>query len=261
MNMDSFFKRVSIAHRLRVGVYHFAFSAMIGLAAAIIVLGIWYPAPYRTLSGGLHLFSILMLVDIMLGPLATIVASGPNKSRSEWRRDVMIIVTIQLAALSYGLWIMYQARPVYVAFEIDRMRVVHAIDVPSKLLINAPESIRSLPLNGPGLIAIRSFHNENEKIEATMAALQGVELSYRPDLWIPYESARANILLASKPITELMDRKPETRTALTQAIKSTGLRDNIVPRYLPLHERSSFWTVLLDPTNAHPLAYLPIDPY
>lgn len=255
------FQQFSMAHRLRSGGTHLALSLVVAVAAAALVFGIWYPAPYRSLSGGLHLFSILIVVDIMLGPLATVVVSRPDKPRSEWRVDVALIVCVQLAALAYGLWTMHQARPVYLAFEIDRMRVVHSVDVSPKLLARAPEGLQSLPFDGPGLIAVRPFASETEKAQMTIAAIQGLELGFRPDLWIPYETARADVLRAAKPVSELIARKPAMRAALIQALESAGQSDDAVLLYLPLHGRSEFWTVLLDPANARPVAYLPLDPY
>lgn len=236
-------------------------SIVVAVLVAFVVLGIWYPEPFRTFSGGLYLFFILTAVDVCLGPLATAVVSKPEKSVKEWRMDVSLIVLLQLLALSYGFWTMYQARPVYLAFEIDRMRVVHAVDVSPQLLSRAPKNMQSLPLYGPKLIAVRSFSSEIEKAEATMAALQGVELGFRPDFWIPYDSARADVLLASKSLNELLTRKPSVRTQLDLAVKSMDLPTGVALRYLPLHGRSEFWTVLIDADNAKPLAYLPLDPY
>jgi len=186
-----------------------------------------------------------------------------NRSKSWWHLagDFAVIGFLQLAALGYGMWSVFEARPVYLAFEIDRIRVVHAVDVSYELLPKAPTGFRALPVWGPGLVAVRPFASANEKTEATMAALSGVELGFRPDFWMPYESARADILLATKPLTELLARKTEMRAELTQAAVSAGLSVEDGIPYLPLHGRSEFWTVLLDPTSARPVVYLPLDPY
>lgn len=250
----------SLKHRLRCGGVHLLFSLLVAALAAALVFGLWYPTPYRTLSGGLHLFALLMMVDVSLGPLATAVVSRPGKPAREWRMDVALIVLLQLAALGYGLWTLHQARPVYMVFEIDRLRVVNAVDVADELLPQAPVGLRLLPQWGPGLVAVRPFASETEKAEATMAALQGVELGFRPDFWQPYGEATPQIQFAAKPVSELIEQHPaqadELRSLITRAGKEV---ENV--RYLPLHARQAFWTALLDGETLIPFAYLALDPY
>jgi hypothetical protein len=235
-------------------------SLVVALLAAALVLGVWYPMPYRSLSGGLHLFSLLVVVDVMLGPLATTVVSKPGKSKREWRTDVALIALVQCAALAYGLWTLHQARPVYMAFEVDRLRVVHAVDVPTELLAQAPEGFRQLPVTGPGWVAVRPLTNSTERMEATFTALHGLHLAFRPDLWMPYEQASAAVRREAKPLSELTDRLPQFRQPLLQAIESQRVFPSDVV-YLPLVGRNAFWTALFDANTLKPLAYLPIDPY
>jgi hypothetical protein len=227
---------------------------------AVLVFGLWYPSPFRDLSGGFQLFGILIGVDLLLGPLATFVVSKPGKSKREWRIDVALIVALQLAALGYGVWTMYQARPVYMAFEIDRLRVVSAVDVVIERLPMAPAALQTLPIAGPGLVAVRPFANPNEGAAATLAAIQGVELGFRPDLWMPYDQAREAILAAAKPLSELTTRKPEAQVQLNEALMDAGLPAEGA-RYLPLHGRTSFWTALLSANDAKPVAFIALDPY
>jgi hypothetical protein len=51
------------------------------------------------------------------------------------------------------------------------------------LLNRVPPDIDALPLTGPKLLSLRLFRDVNEKMDATMAALDGLSLSARPDLW------------------------------------------------------------------------------
>jgi hypothetical protein len=245
----------------RVAAVHLVLSLGVALLAAWLVFGWWYPAPFDQLSGGRSLFTLLVSVDVVLGPLMTLVVFNRAKSRWHLVGDFSVIAFLQLAALGYGIWTVFEARPVYLAFEIDRIRVVHAVDVADELLSSTPLDFKTLPLWGPSLVAVRPFVSATEKTEATMAALGGVELGFRPDFWMRYEDARADVLRAAKPVSELIARKPAMRAALIQALESAGQSDDAVLLYLPLHGRSEFWTVLLDPANARPVAYLPLDPY
>ena len=250
----------SIKHRLKFAGAHFAVSLTVAALIALAVLLGLYPPPYRDLSGGVHLFGILVAVDVALGPLATAVVSKPGKSLREWTLDVGLIVSLQLGALAYGLWTIYQARPVYLSFEIDRYRVVHAVDVEPEMLAGAKAGLTELPKWGPSLIAVRPFETSGEGAAATLAALQGAELSFRPEFWMPYSEAADAVKQASKPMAELMQRQPARLAEVSELLKPHGLTVEQA-RYLPLHARKAFWTAVIHPESAKPVAYLNIDPY
>jgi hypothetical protein len=227
------------------------------MLAAALVFGLWYPYPYREISGGRELFLIVVVVDVLLGPLITLVVFDRAKPRRELMRDLAVVALIQISALGYGLWTVCVARPVHLVFEYDRFRVVHAVDVPTELLAQALLELDAFPLTGPILLSLRPFKDENEKMAATMAAIQGIDLSSRPDLWQPYASAKSQILQAAKPVTRLKERFGSQASAIDAVIASTGRKPESMV-YLPMVGRKSFWTVVLDSATAEVLAFMPL---
>ena len=226
----------------------------------MLVFGIWYPYPYRELSGGRELFLILVTVDVILGPLITLAIFNRAKPRKELRRDLAVVGLIQLAALGYGLWTVFVARPVHLVFEIDRFRVVHAIDVPIDLMDKVPEGIDAMPLGGPTPLSVRPFRSRQESSDATLAALQGIALGARPDLWEPYAAGRARILEAAKPAEQLKSRFASKAAEIDAALAKAGRQaSNTV--YLPLAGRKAFWTAFIDPATADVVAFLPLDSF
>ncbi len=139
---------------------------------------------------------------------------------------------LQLAALGYGMWTVFVARPVHVVFEYDRFCVVHAIDVPAELLNRTPPDVVALPLTGPTLLSLRPFKDANQKIDALMAVLEGLSLSARPDLW-----------QAAKPVSELNPRFAARAAEIDATIAKTGRKPETLA-YLPMVGRKSFWTVI-----------------
>lgn len=245
--------------RFRFFCFHFLISATVVGAIALWMFCVWFPEPFRSLSGGMHLFLILASVDLVLGPFATFVVSSPGKSSREWKLDVTAIAFLQLGALVYGVYTVYQARPVYMAFEVDRFRTIHAIDVPPELLPQAMAGLQSLPVMHPKLVAVRPFRNESERMDATLAALQGIHLGARPDLWMPYDLARSKILEQAMQINILLSKRPDQTLKIHAAIHQASIPESEV-LYLPVAGREVFWTVLLHAHTGRPIAYLPIDP-
>jgi hypothetical protein len=246
--------------RLRASGIHLGASAAVAAAAAALVFGLWYPYPYREISGGRDLFALVVAVDVIIGPLITMAVFDRRKPRTELRRDLTVVAMLQLAALGYGTWTVAVARPVHLVFEIDRFRVVHGVDVPEELLGREPPAVQALPWTGPTLIAARPFRDETEKLEATQAALGGIHIGSRPDFWEPYDAARPRVLQAARPVRDLKARLGDRGAGIDTVLQSQGRNaDSLV--YLPLVGRKAFWTAVIDPVSADIVGYLPLDPY
>ncbi|MES2879436.1 MAG: TfpX/TfpZ family type IV pilin accessory protein [Pseudomonadota bacterium] len=246
--------------RFKASGIHLGISVVIALLAAVLVFGVWYPYPYREISGGRELFLIVVMVDVILGPLITLAVFNRAKPWQELRRDLAMVALIQLSALGYGLWTVFVARPVHMVFEYDRFRVVHAIDVPLELLPKVPRDVDALPLMGPTLLSLRPFRNNQENMDATFAALQGVSLSSRPDLWQRYGAATPEILKAARPVVAFKTRFVMQAAAIDEALARVGRQPETVV-YLPMVGRKSVWTVFLDPVTAEVLAFVPLDSF
>ncbi|MDB5940895.1 MAG: pilus assembly protein [Ramlibacter sp.] len=246
--------------RFRAAGIHLGISLAIAAMAAALVFGVWYPYPYREISGGRELFVLLMTVDVMLGPLLTLAVFNRAKPGAELRRDLTVIGVLQLAALAYGMWTVCVARPVHLVFEIDRFRVVHATDVPSDLMDKVPAGIDALPLSGPTLLAVRPFKDAVEKSDATVQALGGISLGSRPDLWQAYPAARAEVLKAAEPAERLKTRFAAQAPEIDRVLERAG-RQAATTAYLPLAGRKSFWTAFIDPTTADVVAFMPLDSF
>lgn len=246
--------------RLRASGIHLAISLCIAALAAVLVFGLWYPYPYREISGGRELFLLVVAVDVVMGPLITFAIFNRAKPRRELLMDFTVVGLLQMAALTYGLWTVFVARPVHLVFEYSRMSVVHAIDIDAGLLAKAPPSLQKLPLTGPTAIGLRPFRTPDEEFDATMAAMSGVPLSARSDLWQPYADSAADILRQARPVSELRARLAPQAALIDRAIANTG-KTAAQLRYLPLVDRTHAWTVLLDSETAEPLGFLPLDPF
>ena len=247
--------------RLKASAIHLTLSLMLAVLAALLVFVVWYPYPYRDISGGRELFLLVVGVDVIMGPLMTLAVFNRNKPRQELRRDLAVIGLLQLLALAYGLWTVAVARPVHLVFEIDRFRVVHAIDVPAELLNRAPQALQRLPLTGPTLLSVREFKDSRESFEATMAALQGAALGARPDFWQSYEQAKPQVLARARPLADLNARFPARAGEVAKALQSATGRLPTSIGYIPMVGRSTFWTVLIDSNTAEVIAFVPIDSF
>ncbi len=248
--------------RLQAAGIHLCISLLLAVLAAILVFFVWYPYPYREISGGRALFLLIVGIDVIMGPLLTLTVFNVRKSRRELVRDLSVIGGLQLAALVYGIWTVAVARPVHLVFEMDRYRVVHAIEVSPELLEKASPEFRSLPVTGPTLLSVRPFHNARESMDVTVAALKGVPIATRPDLWQAYEKAGPQIAGRARPVSELKARFPGRVKEIDQALSSAGASAGM-PNvgYIPMMGRDKLWTALINTNTLEIVAFVPIDSF
>lgn len=237
-------------------VIHLGWSILVATFAGALVLGLWFPYPYRVVAGGQHLFWVLVGVDVVCGPLLTALLFNPQKSRRALRFDLTLIASVQLSALVYGLHSISGARPVVLAFEVDRFVAVTASQVYSPALTTAPGQ---LSWTGPVLVGTRGPKDGAEALASIDLSLQGIEPSARPDWWQPYESSRAAVRQRMRPLSNLHGKLPADKQALVNtSVQQTARQlENIY--YLPLvsHKSLDEWVVLLD-EDAHIIGHAPV---
>lgn len=225
--------------------WHFVLSIAVALLAAGLVFWLWYPGAYRGLSGGRELFLLVVTVDVVLGPLLTFAVFDRAKGWPHLRRDLAVIVAIQFAALVYGLHTVYIVRPVALVFEKDRFRVISAADVHRPDLPQALEAYRSLPLDGPWNLGLRTLERGQEHNDALMmAVIQGVDTSQRPIFWVPYAQTQPEAAARARPLADLLKRYPAQAAAITASLHERAV-DPAQARFLPVMARGD-WVALLD---------------
>jgi len=255
--------RMNLSHRrpaLRASGWHLLVSAGIASLAAWLVFGLWYPAPYSDLSGGRDLFLIVMAVDVICGPLLTLVLFNPRKPRRELVTDLCLVALIQLTALAYGVNTMALARPVFLAFEKDRFRVLASVDLFLEKLNQAPVALQSFGYTGPKLIAVNVAKPEDpDYMQELDRALEGRDSSTRPERWVLYETQRDQVLAKAQPLPVLAQKYPERQAELARLSAATGVPDADLV-WLPIRGRETMaWVALLNKKTTEVVGFAPFD--
>ncbi|WP_277060876.1 hypothetical protein [Rivihabitans pingtungensis] len=154
--------RERLVPALQAALVHLGGSVLVAGLSAALVFGLWFPAPYAELAGGLFLWALIAVVDVVCGPILTLVLYSPTKPRAKWLLDIGLILLVQLSALVYGLHSIALTRPVWLAFEGDRLRIVKAVEVHGQYLPQAQPGLTALPWTGPRLIAVGRWTNQTQ---------------------------------------------------------------------------------------------------
>ena len=100
--------------RIKAFMSHLAISLVIFLVLLYFIVFIWYPQPFFSTDGGWQGIRLIAIVDIVLGPLLTLVVFKPGKPGLKF--DMTVIALVQLSALSWGIWTTYNQRPAAVIY-------------------------------------------------------------------------------------------------------------------------------------------------
>lgn len=243
----------------RWAIRHLWFSLVVAGLAAWLVFGGWYPSPWREMLGVAGIFGVIVAVDVVCGPLLTLILASPAKSGRERWLDLTLVALIQLGALGYGLWSVASARPVVLAFEVDRLFVVTANEVQTELLDQAPEGLRRLPWWGVARVGLRESTSSSEYLSSVEMSINGVTQPMRPSWWRPYgDEVRAAIRSKAKPLAGLMEKRLQQDLELRQAVARTGLTAELL-YFLPLTSSKEMgWIALLDAAGEI-VGYAPVD--
>ena len=238
-------------NRFQAAGLHFTICLAIAAVTVTLMLALWYPGPLFEAAGGLGLLFLVVGVDVVLGPLLTLVVYKAGKKGMAF--DLAVIAMLQVAALAYGLHVVSLARPAYIVFIKDRFDLATAVDLPADRLAQArhPE-FRRIPWTGPAFVAADMPTDPEERNALVAAALAGMDLHQFPRTWVPYAERRKAVLAAAMTMERLRRTEPASAPAADAWLKKEGRADDSV-RALLLRTRFAWVVVLVDPATAEPV--------
>lgn len=214
---------------------HFIISLIVILSAYLVIKTLWYPAPLFKATDTGKIFVMILIVDLILGPILTFVTYKEYKKTL--KMDLAIIVIIQVTALSYGLYSVYKVRPVWTAFIVDRFELVRANDI-----LEADEQTDYIPKFGPEYIYVDLMRlNATEKLDSILdETTYNISPAQKPKFYSDFESAKPLIVERSQSLV-LLNEYNEPIT-VEKLLKKYPQADS----FLPLKTNAVDMTVLID---------------
>ncbi len=246
--------------RWKASAIHLSICAVIALAVLAWMLFVWYPAPYFEGLGAGKLSMTIIGVDVVIGPLITLIIY--NTLKKSLRFDLTVVALLQLSALVYGVYVVYEARPIYVVFNVDRFDVVAAneIDPAEREKVTRPE-YQSLPLTGPKLVAAVLPADPKERERILFSAVSaGYDLPNFPQHYVPYAEQTRQVIARSRPLEDLEQKHAEAEPQLAALKRELAGRAKDLG-FLPVRARKQDLTAIIDRKTGEVLKVLPIDPW
>ncbi|MDR7091703.1 hypothetical protein [Cellvibrio fibrivorans] len=119
---------VTARSKLKAAALHFFITSVVALLVWQLII-FWYPGELMQVLDSLVAYKIIIVVELILGPLMTLVIYSPEKSIKELCSDYIVIGVIQLGALVYGVSIVAAARPAFLVLARDRVEIIRPLDI------------------------------------------------------------------------------------------------------------------------------------
>ena len=245
-----------IKAKLKAASIHLLMSAVVVGCFLAFALTVWYPEPFFSISGLANIILLLVTVDVILGPLLTLVVFKPKKSTL--KLDLSVIALIQVAALGYGMHTIYQAHPLYIAYSGDRFTAINANEV-DPTTAKYPE-LRQSTFATPTIVYVEKPSDPAELSRVLMETLSGKpDLDARPEYYQPIGQHAATILAGGIP-QEKIRHTPENQQKLSDFLQKHGKTASDYA-FIPLIGREDDVLWAWSHVTAKPVGVLAINPW
>jgi len=237
---------------IQAAALHLLLSLLIVGVLALLIFKVWYPMPLATATGVFVIFAMVFIIDLIIGPLLTLLVYKKNKKSLVF--DLSVIVIIQVAALAYGVYSLSQARPVYLAFYDNRFEIVRLNDIEDSYLDDASKQYTRFSWTGPKWVAAKPSGSLSEIEDLKFGNRLGAKIAHQPALYYSIDRAYPDIKLKAYELSKL-----EAANDKIDIDKYIAANPNTVG-WLPLWGQKQHMVVLIDDSGA-PLNIVDLRPW
>jgi hypothetical protein len=244
--------------RIRAALIHLALSAAIAALVFLPIYFYWYPDVLFQMAGGRDLFVLIVSVDVTIGPLITLVIYVPGKRGLLF--DLVVIAILQTSALAYGVWVLFESRPVYIAFVKDRFELARANGFPEGELAKAGPEFPGLSWTGPRIVGVKLPTDADEKFRLMISGFGGADAQYYPRYYVPYDTVKEQVRTSALPLATLRRRNAAANSEVDRILAGLGRGEGDVS-FVPMRAGKSDLSVFVDAKTGEVLKFTGLNPW
>jgi hypothetical protein len=246
---------LSAKNRYQAFGVHFLVSLCIIINFSYLIFAHWYPEPFFSADGGWSVFRMVIIVDLVLGPVLTFVIYKPGKKGLKF--DLTAIATAQVVALIYGGGILYQERPAYLTFSVDRFVLISEGDIDTSKIKTPELLVKDSKTPRPVFAQLPSDPIEQRKIMDEV--LEGKpDLEFRAEYYETFSENLPKVLAKSKDINEFKKLSPQYSAKIDSFLSNHCIDDCA---FLPLVGKKRDILLAISKKDGHVVGGIDIDPW
>lgn len=235
-------------------------SLLVLAIIAGLILFIWYPYPFLQFKDTGKFSLMLVLSGGFIGPAMTWLFYTKGKSKRALAFDLVVILLIQTSAFAWGGYALYQNRPYFMVFTVDRFEVLTMRDVDLATITDS--KLVNKPLAGP-ILLYASMPTEPQAFQKFIKEVMfegKPDLQFRPEFWSLYAEKQQLSLSPAQPLETLRSARPESLQAIDKLVKNNGGDINRL-KYVPGMVQNGQFAAILDADSGEVIDTLVIDPW
>lgn len=225
----------------RAALTHFWPSALLLLTIGGLIVFAWYPYPFLQFEDTAKFPLMLIVIAGLIGPAMTGLVY--KKAKRGLVFDLSVIIIIQLTAVAWGTVALYQNRPFFMVFTVERFEVLSMRDVDPGSITN-PRFLDK-PFAGPILLYAEMPTGDAFQKLIKEVMLEGQpDLQYRPEFWSIYSDKQILAIKPSKALNELRIMRPDSVAEIDKLVQKHGGDINKLNFVPVLHQNGQFAAIL-----------------
>ncbi|QXX87877.1 type IV pilin accessory protein [Acinetobacter lwoffii] len=205
-----------MSKRIRFFLSHLGISIFIVLAVIGLVFGVWYPQPLATAVGVTQIFLMLILIDIIVGPLLGLLVYREGKKSLKF--DLSVVILLQISALVYGLYNLEQGRPAWLVYNVDRFELVRKNELVDINIQQAQPQFQQPSWFKPQYVSTEFAKDTQQRNNEMFAEIfDGISVAQRPERYVELTQAKTQIQQRALPLKELEQYNSKTEVEKTLA--------------------------------------------
>ncbi len=235
---------------------HLGISTAIFFVLLFFIVFIWYPYPYFSADGGWQGIRIVAGVDVVLGPLLTLLVFKSGKPGLKF--DLTAIGLLQAAALAWGIWTVHDQRTALVVFADGGFYSLNSEQI-RRAGDHAAAISRTTP-SAPGYAVVRLPEDKKLLLKEKMKIFSGAPpLFLRGDLYEPIAANLSAVLAHDLDMEKLLHGREKDAKKLDKFLHARkGKREDYA--FLPLHCRYDDVLLVFERKTGQVIDALAIDP-
>lgn len=191
-----------MSKRIKFFLGHLLVSILIAFSLSMIIFYYWYPSPLDIALGVIHLFCMLLIIDVIIGPLLGLLVYKEGKKTL--KLDIATVIVLQIAALGYGFHTIAQGRPAWIVYNSFSFILVKNSDIETKYLDKAERKFEQPSWLHPNVVAIQSIYTSQQKQSLdSLSQERNNAMNRHPVYYTDIENVRARLQMNAYPISML----------------------------------------------------------
>ena len=224
---------------------HLGISLIIFLILLYFIIFEWYPPPFFNSDGGWQGIRIIAGVDLVLGPLLTLIIFKSGKPGLKF--DLAMIALVQTGALVWGVWVVHHERPIAAVFVDGYFVPVPLYQIQSSGM--TAQKLRAFGRKSPYWIYSKLPTDEGtlQKLRLDALRLGRPLFSFTEYYHVIDNEALQAIRAMAIDMPEWLKNKPADIQLYIQFLKKHDDTKNLI--FLPWHARQKYEIISLDANN------------